>query len=392
MCAMPILLLLLFLLLGTTSCAGSRAEMPGVQADGSTLLPNGWSLRPHGQQIPLASDLPVRAVVHPAGRFIAVQHAGYRRHEVAVYDSQTRKVVARRGIPKTWSWMCFGPDGKKLYVSGGVDDVVHELDFDAQTGALRRGASRKLSGFAGGLKLPAGLATDATGQLFVPLQRADLVLLFSREGRLETMYDLEKGSFPFECVVHDGRLFVSAWGKARVEVFDVASRERIATIPAGEHPSELLLDAARGRLFVSNANENTVHVIDLETLRVRESLCSSLYGDAPPGSTPNSLALSPNGDVLLIANADNNNLAVVDVSKEGQSRGLGFIPVGLYPTAVRWLPNGEVFVLNGKGSAGSHANPGGPTPLRRAKTLAEYSGSMFRGSISHFRFPQPREL
>ena len=55
-------------------------ELPGIRPDGATLLPNGWSLRPHGDQLALEPDLPVRMEWHPAGRYLAIQHAGYRAH------------------------------------------------------------------------------------------------------------------------------------------------------------------------------------------------------------------------------------------------------------------------------------------------------------------------
>ena len=75
-----------------------------------------------------------------------------------------------------------------------------------------------------------------------------------------------------------------------------------------------------------------------------------------------SLALAPNGKTLWVANADANNLAVIDVSHRGESRSLGFIPVGWYPTSVRMTPAADrILVANGKGII-SRANPRGPEP------------------------------
>jgi hypothetical protein len=45
--------------------------VPGLQADGSTLLHNQWSIRPAGRQVELG-DFPTSLAVHPGGRWAAV--------------------------------------------------------------------------------------------------------------------------------------------------------------------------------------------------------------------------------------------------------------------------------------------------------------------------------
>src|SRR5208283_3935562 len=55
--------------------------LPGQRDDGSVLLPNQWSLSPAGRQVELA-DFPVNIAVHPRGRYAAVLHCGYARHEI----------------------------------------------------------------------------------------------------------------------------------------------------------------------------------------------------------------------------------------------------------------------------------------------------------------------
>ena len=63
------------------------------------------------------------------------------------------------------------------------------------------------------------------------------------------------------------------------------------------------------------------------------------------------------------ANADASNLAVFHVGAPGKAKPLGFIPVGWYPTAVRYNPvDRRVYVANGKGTS-PRANRHGPQPL-----------------------------
>src|SRR5262249_19812473 len=98
--------------------------LPGVQPGGSVLLPNQWSLRPAGKQLVLG-DFPVNLALHPSGRWVAVLHGGYGEHEVIIIDLQSEKTATRVGIPQAFYGLCFSPDGRTLFASGGEFEVVH---------------------------------------------------------------------------------------------------------------------------------------------------------------------------------------------------------------------------------------------------------------------------
>ena len=51
--------------------------LPGLQADGTVLLPNQWKIRPAGKHLDVG-DLPVNLAVHPSGQYLAVLNAGMR--------------------------------------------------------------------------------------------------------------------------------------------------------------------------------------------------------------------------------------------------------------------------------------------------------------------------
>src|SRR5205823_7036446 len=100
--------------------------------------------------------------------------------------------------------------------------------------------------------------------------------------------------------------------------------------------------------------------LDAATGAGLQTINAALYPTAPSGNTPNSLALTPDGTILFVANADSNNIAVFNVEKDAAP--LGFIPVGHYPTSVRFNPVDEhLYVTNGKGIT-PKANPHGPRP------------------------------
>ena len=123
-----------------------------------------------------------------------------------------------------------------------------------------------------------------------------------------------------------------------------------------------------------------------------EQIGVALSPKAPPGSTPNALALSPDGETLLVANADNNTVAVVDVDAPGDSRFLGFIPTGWYPTGVAFDRDGEnVLVLSGKGLT-PVANPRGPQPDRAARGRELHRARCSSGALSVADAPDAEAL
>ncbi len=401
---------------GQTASEKRVILLPGQRPDGSVLLPNQWSLRPAGRQIPVF-DFPISMAVHPSGRYAAVLHAGYSQHEIAVLDVKAERVASRRRLNETFYGIAFSSDGNKVFCSGAGAEVIHVFTFESGSLIDPRNISIRPVKERG---IPAGLALSRSGrELFVanvwgqsvsrvtlgvvenvidlplgiaapnprisPSSNADLA---AANKRAEAAMDVTSTNapFPFACQLDEKRerLYVSLWGQAAVEVIDLRSFQAVARWAVQEHPNEMLLNKSGKLLYVANANRNTVTVLDTATGRTIETLIASMNPADFPGSTPNSLALSRDEKMLFVANACNNTVAVFDVTRAGRSRSLGFIPVGWYPTSVRVTPDGKkLLVANGKGSI-SKANPNGPQPgLRKpAGTVEEYIGKLFNGTVS----------
>jgi DNA-binding beta-propeller fold protein YncE len=176
------------------------------------------------------------------------------------------------------------------------------------------------------------------------------------------------------------------WGAATVAVVDEKTGQVTDRWPVGEHPCEMALSRAADRLFVANANDNTVTVLDTSTGRASDTLWATLFPNSPRGSTPNSLALSPDEKTLFASNANIDAVAVFDVTSPGHGRCLGFIPSGWYPTSVR-VTAGQLLIINGKGNT-ALPNPDGPQPeLRLTRKKATYTGSMYKGTLDIVDLP-----
>jgi YVTN family beta-propeller protein len=367
--------------------------LPGMQASGLVRLPNQWALLPAGKQLPLA-DFPVNLALHPRGQYLAVLHAGYGDHEIIVLDLQTERPVARTILRQTFTGLCFSPDGKHLYASGGELEAVHAFDF--ADGLLSRPRRLPVADMKDTV-IPGGLAVDAAGKtLFAAGTWGDrVVLLPLDDGGERTPVALDKGSYPYTCLPHpDGkRLLVSLWGKAAVAVLDLEGKNVAATWPTESHPTEMALSPDGKTLYVACSNSTRVSVLDTATGKGLETIHCALHPNAPSGNTPSSLCLTPDGQLLFVANADANNLAVFNVSEPGKAQPLGFIPVGWYPTSVRFdAANKRLYVANGKGAA-SYANPQGPNPfLKNSPARPQYIAGLLRGTLSVIDMPTPERM
>jgi YVTN family beta-propeller protein len=371
-------------------------RLPGVQPGGVTLLPNQWSLQPAGKHLALG-DFPVAIALHPAENIAAVLHAGYGEHELVMVDLARLAIVSRVALSETFVGVTFSPDGKTLYASGAGQEIVHQFAY--AEGYLSQRRELKIAE-PKEKRVPAGLATSADGgTLFVacPWGHTVEILPVANAGvpAARRQVRLAEDDYPHSPLpARDGkRLFVSLWGRSAVAVVDLEKGETVATWAVESHPTEMVQSADGGLLYVACANSTAVHVIDTATGKTLEVIRAALYAQADNGNTPNSLSLSPDGKVLLVANADNNNVAVVDVSERGRSRSLGFIPVGWYPTSVRFNAKGDkIYVASGKGLL-PKANRQGPRPgAEPPRTVVEYIGGLYRGTLSVIDTPSPVDM
>jgi YVTN family beta-propeller protein len=361
------------------------------------LLPNGWSLTPLGKSIPLG-DLPLNMVVSPSKKFIAVTNNGQSIQSVQLIDAIHDRILSEKIIPESWLGLAFSQDEKMLYASGGNDNLIVKYQISGNHQLIE---SEKIKlGEKWPVKIsPAGIQIDdRTNTLFVVTKENNSLYLVDLKSKKTISCPL--GAEAYTCLLSKNKaeLYISLWGGGRVLIYDIQKKKIADSILVGDHPNDLCLSRNGRILFVANANDNSVSVIDMHTRKVLETLDAALYPGSPAGSTTNGVALSEDEKTLYIANADNNCLAVFDVSKPGSGRSIGFIPVGWYPTGVRVIGK-KVFVSNGKGLSSfpnpaykpfdtSHSN----ISFQHSVTKTSYIGGLFTGTLSIFQSPSPPQL
>ncbi|MCC7507088.1 MAG: bifunctional YncE family protein/alkaline phosphatase family protein [Saprospiraceae bacterium] len=375
---------------------------PGKKSDNATvLLPNGWQLSPAGRSLPLG-DFPMNLAISPNGRYLAATNNGQGDHSLQLIDARKGKILHNLALPVGWLGLAFSGDSRMLYVSGGNSNAIYRYKVTKNqlvlhdTLALGNPWPVRIS--------PAGLCLDdARGLLYVVTKENNsLYVLDTRSGAVLHRDSLGRELYSCALSPDRKRLYITHWGGNELIVWNTESRKTQTRIAIGDNPNDLIISKNGRFAYIACADDNSVSVVDLQQQKIVETLVATLYPDAPTGSTSNSVALSPDEKILYVANADNNCLAVFDVSTPGQSRAMGFIPTGWYPTCVRTLGK-NIFVANGKGFT-SFPNPNGPNPIGRDEEVVyqqgdpkeqikiEYIGSLMKGSLSIIKTPKPAEL
>ena len=414
--------ILFFSLIGVLSL-GAGAQTPGPAGDMAqkkVLLPNGWSLTPAGHSLPLG-DLPLNIAVSSSRRYLAVTNNGQSTQSIQLIDATKQQILDSVVIPKSWLGLVFSADEKFLYASGGNDNRI--LKYAVRPGSARGGAVGTGGGSGAGAHAlvlvdsillgkkwpekisPAGLALDDRRGLLYVVTKENNSLYIVDVAAKAVIQRLELGGEAYTCLLSkDGsELYITCWGCDRLMIFDAKKRSWIGDgIPVGDNPNDMCLSKNGRWLFVANANDNSVSVIDTRDREVVETLNAALFPNSLPGSTTNAVALSKDDKTLYVADADNNCLAVFDVSQPGAGQSKGFIPVGWYPTAVQVIGN-EIWVANGKGFI-SMANPHGPNPTIKRQEVnyqkgdahraqpVQYIGGLFLGTMSIFPEPDEKQL
>lgn len=364
-------------------------------------LPNGWKLSPYGTSLPLG-DLPLNIVSTPNQKYLLATNNGQSVQSLQLIDIQNQQVLDSKELPKSWYGLKVANDNNTVFVSGGNDNLI--IVFEIQDGQLIEKDKIALSKEKKVEISPSGIEyDDESGLLYVVTKDNNtLYIIDVKSKNIESTHKLPAEGFT--CLFNKSKkvLYISIWGARQVLPFDVKSKQFLASISVGDHPNEMVLTKNGKYLFVSNANDNSVSVVSTTQGKEIEVLNAALFPNSLEGSSTNGLALSADEEKLYVANADNNCLAVFEVEKPGQSRSLGFIPTGWYPTSVKVI-KGKIYVANGKGFS-SFANPDGPNPINKKQSVTYqksdnnrkvrtgYIGGLMKGTLSIIPEPNAKIL
>ena len=266
---------------------------------------------------------------------------------------------------------------------------------------------------------PAGLALSPDGKtLFIANNLGDsLGIIRNVHGERELRrVDLRRENarhpiYPYGVEIlpnNDGaavKVYVSCWNDAALAVIDPENPGKPVTrIAVDRHPTAMIFNASKTRLYVVNSNADSVSVIDTAADKEIDRINVRLAEKAQLGASPESLALSSDEKTLFVANAHSNAVAVVAISQDSEKKSKlnGFIPTGQYPAAIAVVGQ-SLIVGNGKGTGFENSSaivnnsgraPNAPNdrfPAGRGQG-GQYSGSLISGNLSLIDIPDERRL
>jgi YVTN family beta-propeller protein len=268
---------------------------------------------------------------------------------IAAIDVRSRQLVGSVRVGRLPFAMALAPDARKLYVANcGL------FEYRALPGAPEAGLSFPAFGFpsaeavrgatAGGIAVP-GLG-DAN----------------AREADSVAVVDVTNPSAP------------------KLETFVRTGLDFGGAVRGGSGPAGIL--AAAGHVFVANANDDSVSILDPATNRVETEIPIRIPGlDGLRGVIPIGLAYHEASGWLLVAEAGINAVGVIDVRGR---RVIGHLPAAWFPTRVA-LDGDTVFVANARGHGVGPNAPG----IVRGSSLQSW---LYQGTISVFHLPAREEL
>jgi YVTN family beta-propeller protein len=364
-------------------------------------LVTGKWITPEGNQTPVGS-FPANMAVSPDRKFVIVTNTGFRQ-QLSVLNADTGELVSRFESNGARAALYFGltiqqvGDETLVFASRGSQDKVSvfRLSTDGQLTFVKD----LLNPAPTGSPLPhhvAGVALTSDGaRVFAANNQTHAANQFAgslsvinySSGEVEKKIPL--GGFPLDVVClqkgphQDKRVFVTSERDDCVHVVDPSSGTVVQKIPTGAIPTYLRLNADHSRLYVANANSDTVTEIDTDRLTVTRTFLLRPAGfRGLAGSTPLGMDLTPNGKRLFVAMADLNAVAVVDLTSGDLE---GYLPAGWYPTSVAVTEEGDrLLIANAKGT--KTRNPNG-TPVRKGGR-SQYGPNIIEGTVANLDLSQ----
>ncbi|MBI5382107.1 MAG: SMP-30/gluconolactonase/LRE family protein [Opitutae bacterium] len=383
-------------------------------APNRNLLFNGWGLTPAGEHVPV-SDMPLKMVIAPDHKAVVAICSSFNKVGINLVSLDAKHEVQYLPLDEAFNGLVFSRDGKRFFASSGTRGVIYVFDYEAGQARLAREVkldAKDSQVFLAGLAVHPATGTlyvcNEAGQEVWALNPETLAV----EHRIvvgQYPHSCLIGG-------DNRHLYVSNWGSRCVSIIDTRTHRRLRDIAVGIRPNDLALapDGRLFVACAGDNSVHVITTAKLEApgpdaspsrplwAGTREIISTSLYPQSPEGSTPCSVTVAPDGKTLFVANADNNCVMVVDISgslmetaarrEEKISLVNGFIPVGWYPSAVAVSPDNKyLLVANGKGLSSRPNTPAQGKARRRAPNF-DPPGRLLAGSISFIARPDAAQM
>jgi DNA-binding beta-propeller fold protein YncE len=360
---------------------------------GESVVATGHLLDPIGKHIVLNAR-PVDLQLTEDGNFALIKE----NRGLTVVRTSDWSVVSEEKVAGAASMHGLAIGFKGAFSYSDAASSVHTGTIDAD-GKIVWGAVWKLPTPAvKGAAYPCGMDYLGNGDLAVCASRSNTLVRFGPDGTVKASIDLDVAPFGVTVTSGDKYAFVTCWGRKPgkrkgmssgsavdvddrsvatggvVDVVDLDANKVVATMPAGQQPSEIT--GAGDFVYVANANSDTICVYDTRKLKRVSQIVVKPDARLPFGSAPNTLCAD--GHFLYVGCGGNNAVAVLTL--EAKPKILGFLPTDWYPSAVR-VRAGQMYIACVKGIGSRNADPD------RGFNVHRYTGTVIVADV-----PKAEEL
>jgi YVTN family beta-propeller protein len=292
-----------------------------------------------GLRCAVAALVACAALAH-AAPFAYITNQG--SHDVSVIDLATQTVVATVPVGRSPAGVVASSRAGKVFVSNPDSKNISVIDMRTQQVVATVPAGDG----------PVGIDASRDGtRLYAADWFRDRVLVFDAASNA-LLSTIVVGKAPAGVAAKDddpNTVFVAERDDDSVAVLDVAQQRVRSRVRVGSHPFALLHDGPRQRLYALNVQSNDVSVIDTRDTHSLTVIKTIAVGKAPYGA-----ALADGGALLYVTNQHDDTVSVIDAQTLQVVRTLtGFAyPEGIAAHAdrvyvVNWMDD-NVSVRNAK--------------------------------------------
>lgn len=130
-------------------------------------------------------------------------------------------------------------------------------------------------------------------------------------------------------------LYVANAGDGTISVVDVEGAKLVSTIGVGGMPTGIAIHRESGLLYVVRHKENDVAVVSMAD--------GQLVAEIPVGRKPSDVVVTADGSAVVVSNTDDNTVTIIDPESLSVR---GTITVGLGPITLAASRTGEIIVNN----------------------------------------------
>jgi len=387
--------------------AGTQVDLPGIR-------PNALALSPDGRLLVTAGLTHELVVLDPAGGKI-LQHVALPSGKVLEPQPLTEAILgADEKAQLSFTGLTFSTDGTRLYLANVSGDVkVFAVSRDHTIAPLFSIELPPANAPDRKIEIPAGIAVSPDGKkLYVAGNLSNRLLeLDAATGKVLRTWNV--GVAPFDVVFCQNKIYVSNWGgrrpdansltgpagegtRVRVDERSIASEGSVSAIDlkgtnqteivTGRHACALALSPDKKFLVCANAGSDALSVIDTHTNKVVDTICARQNPADLFGAQPDALVFDRAGKRLFVGNGTQNAVAVFQF-KPGESKLLGLIPVGWFPSAIVYdSGRKQICVANLKSIAAK------PQKAGHGINGFGFNTKQYAGSLSLVRIPSKHEL